>query len=244
MSTLLEFECQPPVGGYDVITIETPPTEGLPIRPGIRMLQARSDRTKQFNLFGGRPSSSPAFLELAQMPDTEDAIKDFADRYGPLFPTRVPMFLNRLVPDYQMVPHQVGRDGLRIDYWSKAIRQMHKTVKLWEMSRRNGDFSKLIRAARENREHFKLFLPRGVGAYFSLKEDPVSRSARLCLRLESLDDALWAQFFLKIDGNMNLGTCVQCGNWFMIEAGRGRSDKQYCSDACRMRAYRKRKGTG
>jgi hypothetical protein len=27
-----------------------------------------------------------------------------------------------------------------------------------------------------------------------------------------------------------------------LPAGQGRSDKEYCKDACRMRAYRKRKG--
>jgi hypothetical protein len=41
-----------------------------------------------------------------------------------------------------------------------------------------------------------------------------------------------------------LRTCVQCRKWFTLEAGRGRSDKEYCSNACRMRAYRKRKGSG
>jgi hypothetical protein len=41
---------------------------------------------------------------------------------------------------------------------------------------------------------------------------------------------------------LNLRACVQCRKWFTLEAGRGRSDKEYCSNACRMRAYRKRKG--
>jgi hypothetical protein len=34
-----------------------------------------------------------------------------------------------------------------------------------------------------------------------------------------------------------------CRKWFTIEEGQGRSDKQYCSNACRMRAYRKRKAS-
>jgi hypothetical protein len=77
-----------------------------------------------------------------------------------------------------------------------------------------------------------------------LKEDPLSASARLCIRPHSLRDAIWAQLVLAIDGNVNLRGCVECRKWFTLEAGRGRSDKEYCSNACRMRAYRKRKGTG
>jgi hypothetical protein len=52
-----------------------------------------------------------------------------------------------------------------------------------------------------------------------------------------------APLILAIDGNLNLRSCVQCRKWFTLEAGKGRSDKEYCTNACRMRAYRKRKGT-
>jgi hypothetical protein len=237
LSTLLEYECQPPVGGYEVITVVEPPKEEVYVKPGDRMLQARSDRTKRFNFFEVRPSASPAFLELAQMPDTEDAIKDFADRYGPLWPL-LPMEKER----YSRIGLPWGFvSGLLIKDWRGVIRRMHQAVKLWETSRRTRNFSKLIRTAMEEREGFKRRVTRGVATYLSLKEDPVSRSARLCLRQETLEAPLWAEFFLAIDGNMNLGTCVQCRKWFPLEAGRGRSDKVYCSDACRMRAYRKRK---
>jgi hypothetical protein len=84
----------------------------------------------------------------------------------------------------------------------------------------------------------------GVAVNLRLKENPLSASASLCIRPYSLLHALWAQLFLAIDGNLNLRTCVQCRKWFTLEAGRGRSDKEYCSSACRMRAYRKRKLSG
>jgi hypothetical protein len=44
-----------------------------------------------------------------------------------------------------------------------------------------------------------------------------------------------------IDGSESLQNCVECERWFTISAGQGRSDKAYCSNACRMQAYRKRK---
>jgi hypothetical protein len=80
-----------------------------------------------------------------------------------------------------------------------------------------------------------------VGASVLLKKDPLSSGARLCIRPPDLRSALWAQLALAIDGHINLRSCVECRSWFTLEAGRGRSDKEYCSNACRMRAYRKRK---
>ena len=38
--------------------------------------------------------------------------------------------------------------------------------------------------------------------------------------------------------------CYVCGEWIQIAPGSGRPEKIYCSDACRMRAYRKRKAQG
>jgi hypothetical protein len=246
MSPLLEFDCQVPVGGYEVITVEKPYTEdddtltlgGVVV--GVekwRILQPRSERTRRFDLF---KANSSAFLEFAQTPATEDGIKAFADRYGPLFPDRPEGF------------HSYGR---HIDRWFRPIRSMHQLVELWKVSRRTGDFSKITRAVRAvqigvletdfelGMEFLEFFKPAAQIELF-LKEDPLSGSPRLCIRPRNLAQALWAQLLMAIDGNVNSGACVQCRKWFTLEAGRGRSDKEYCSNACRMRAYRKRKVSG
>ena len=105
-----------------------------------------------------------------------------------------------------------------------------------------GDFSRIIR---EVRLKWKIGEKRsGVPAALFLKKDRLSASPKLCIHPVTLQEALWAQLVLAIDGNLNLRACVQCRKWFTLEAGRGRSDKEYCSNACRMRAYRKRKGSG
>jgi len=57
----------------------------------------------------------------------------------------------------------------------------------------------------------------------------------------NLIGALWLQFALAVDGNVGYAHCQSCGSWFPIASGAGRTDKRYCSDACRMRAYRQRK---
>ena len=245
------------MGGYDVITIEAPqfsagiwtriyqlklgqdyprrlPPKIRPLPTKMRMLQPRSKRTRSFDLF---KVSSSAFLEFAQTPLTENGIKDFADRYGPLEadpdprPRRGRPWSGNLVA--------LGRS---IDAWRMLIRKMHRTVELWEKSKITGDFSRIICVV----ERLRLSLVReapGAPITLLLKKDPLSSSARLCIRPHSLVQALWAQLVLAIDGNLNLGACVQCHKWFTLEAGRGRSDKAYCSNACRMRAYRKRKSS-
>jgi hypothetical protein len=235
MSALLEYECQVPVDGYEVITFEEPEPEEpdsedeadastLVIVAKRRMLQPRSERTRRFDLF---EVSSRAFLEFAQTPDTLEGIKDLAERYGPLFPD-------------EGATTQFGRD---VFWWSRSIREMRRTVELWETSKKTGDFSKILRVVQKKYVHPADWEP-GVAVNLRLKEDPQSSSARLCIRPYSLLHAFWAQLLMAIDRKENLGACVQCRKWFTLEAGGGRSDKEYCSNACRMRAYRKRKVSG
>src|SRR6516165_5810482 len=120
MSALLEYECRVSVGGYDVITIENPSFPG----EKIRVLHPRSKRTRRFDLF---ESGSSAFLEFAQTPLTEDRVKDFADRYGPLS------------NDPDEWGHEWGRD---ISLWFANIRRMRRHVELWRKSMVTGDFSR------------------------------------------------------------------------------------------------------
>ena len=252
MSTLLEYECRPSVGGYDVATFDQARATKGPWRAGwgtvalesdatdderymanrwgdfllirgqkdppgvIEMLRPRSERTKRFDLFEFGPST---FLEFAQTPRTADGVKVFADRYGPL------------------ATQQWDFYGHYILFWYHAIREMRKAIDLWDKATTTGEFSKIIRVLERRSEE-----PRS-GADVLLKKDPLSASARLCIRPSYLLGAMWIQLALAIDGNLNLRACVECRRWFTLAAGRGRSDKEYCSNACRMRAYRKRKGS-
>jgi hypothetical protein len=288
MNALVEYECQVPQDGYEVITIERQQRLGKdhfegPLKHSSvfivesRVLQPRSERIRRVNLF---KDCSGAFLEFAQTPAnehgvaTEDGIKVFADRYGPLQPDVRPFVsLSKRIVRAEIeqlrgqgwtgkqiaaqlgvspatVRRWLGLDtsrailpksfsspilGREIAWWRLQITNMRGAVKLWEMSKSTADFS-----------GFGTDTP-GTTVQVFLKKDPLSGSARLCIRPPSLLHALWAQLVVAIDGGGNLGACVQCGKWFMIEVGKGRSgrsDKQYCSDACRQRAYRERKSSG
>src|SRR5262249_40163261 len=146
-----------------------------------RVLQPRSERTRRFDLF---KKSSRAFLEFAQTPTTEDGIKGFADRYGPLDPgikaEGLDLFedldlevFDRALDDNAQ-PVEPDRTESRpfggdIFSWSTRIREMHRAVELWELGTSTGDFSKIIRRVKKS---LALDLNEGVSVHLLLKEDP------------------------------------------------------------------------
>lgn len=57
----------------------------------------------------------------------------------------------------------------------------------------------------------------------------------------SLHMALVFQLVESISKDSEFRRCMECNGWMEISPSVGRPEKTYCSDACRMRAYRKRK---
>jgi hypothetical protein len=65
---------------------------------------------------------------------------------------------------------------------------------------------------------------------------------RLNLVVEPVDllSALWLQFARAVDGNRTYKRCerVGCSEWFELTPSVSRSDRQYCSDSCKAKAWR------
>lgn len=59
-------------------------------------------------------------------------------------------------------------------------------------------------------------------------------------RPKNLLGALWLQFALTIERGSDFRRCAECGRWFELAPGLGRSDKQFCSVRCRVRSHRRR----
>jgi hypothetical protein len=256
MSALLKFECRVPVGGYRIVTFDErkffdlqldPASDDDSILPpanltedeqsllnkwGMRVVpwgdpevfehelqevfEPNSERIRCFDLFD---ETSTPYLDFANALKTVDGAKALADRFGPLH--EGPQFYER---------------------WYWVIMEMHSAVAAWDKAKATGNFSRLIqKVGRQARRSIEKHPETVIDASIVLRKDPLSGKARLCIRPSTLLDALWTQLALAIDGSESLRTCVECKKWFTIKADRGRSDKEYCSDACRMRAYRKRK---
>lgn len=58
---------------------------------------------------------------------------------------------------------------------------------------------------------------------------------------KSLLGAIWLQFALAVERGSDFRQCAHCGKWFELSPGKSRSDKQFCSTACRVKAFRQRK---
>jgi hypothetical protein len=181
---------------------------------------------KRFSLFD---EAATPYIEFANTPDPFDAenAKALANRFGPL---------------------NAGRGPEYVDQWTLSIIEMHAALTRWEKAKTTGDFCQLIRfvsrqwAVKSKSGRFFESEVDRIDTSISLRADPLSGAPKLCIRPTTLLNALWTQLALAIDGRQSLRSCIECKRWFAIESNRGRSDKEYCSDACRMRAYRKRKG--
>lgn len=64
----------------------------------------------------------------------------------------------------------------------------------------------------------------------------------LTMRLvpKNLLGAIWLQFAGAIERDNEFRKCAECGTWFELTPQTARSDKIYCSNACRTKAYRGR----
>jgi hypothetical protein len=71
--------------------------------------------------------------------------------------------------------------------------------------------------------------------------------ARRVLRIipQNLLGAMWLQFAQTIDGNRQHQGCKHCNRWFEISSEETgfRVNRQFCSDACKSKDYRKRKAS-
>ena len=56
----------------------------------------------------------------------------------------------------------------------------------------------------------------------------------------SLAGAIWVQFAQAITENRDYRRCRQCDSWFVIDHYNARTNRYFCSNACRSKAYRER----
>lgn len=64
---------------------------------------------------------------------------------------------------------------------------------------------------------------------------------RLFFWPKDLLGAIWLQFAQAVSGNRKYRSCAECGTVFELSPQSARRNRIYCSDSCKMTAYRKRK---
>jgi hypothetical protein len=74
-----------------------------------------------------------------------------------------------------------------------------------------------------------------------LDYDPGQKTLRLQLAPKNLMRALWLQFAQAINADKEYRQCAECGKWYEVSPEVARTNRRYCSGACRSRALRGRK---
>jgi len=133
--------------------------------------------------------------------------------------------------------------------WLLAFAQTRTLVSDWSRLSERGEIRRAFNRykAGENDEVLELLnktYPLGAGNLtFSLGFDSQGEIAAQ-VHSSSLRDLLRVQFGLAVAAGTSHRQCQECGHWFAVRPGLGRPDKKFCSNACRMRAMRKRKRSG
>jgi len=180
------------------------------------------------------------FLTFAETPVTPKGMLEFANQYGhlgshiaPDDPDTIPNFDSAEEKERYVQTKMRRYDPIYI--WQKSITEMRRWIKQWDHlakdSSRLKSFFGDINSKLAHDACRVIFLPnrRSHGGY--------SHS----IKPTSLLAALWFQLGEAVACNKKFEKCVTCAKWFEIAPPFVRNSRQYCSEACRSRAYRERR---
>ena len=171
---------------------------------------------------------------VADCPPENDSILDLAGRYGLLTVSiaRIPE-PGKAVPSSALLPEP-------LDVWQREIRELKAVGDLWDRIAA-GDLR-----GRSLTEKDLLDRKLGCGlahAPFHLAAARENGSGfRMRYRPATLRTALWQRLAGEVAGLIRCARCPapSCGRWFLV-GDSSRSDRTFCSDPCRIRAFRRKR---
>ena len=218
-----------------------------------------ADQPALFQVFGdlepvARPPQSGQRGNLEHL---RESILDFANRYG------VPCMAGEFIPSFR---REVLYMSAALELW-EAIRARDKPVIFryltWNENDGWGfsDTSLCAWLADDAPEHWSQSSSRGADQVFlratevldmavetrcteELQMRPVRQPGEpleLCIEINNLLRVVWVQFAFAVAGDKRYGRCEVCNGPFEVAPGENRTDRRFCSDACRIAAYRRRK---
>lgn len=129
--------------------------------------------------------------------------------------------------------------------------QPHWTDSVWERERKYGNVYKWQSSRIEEinnkgplqavRYALEDLIREGVRGRVNIVPASSEGFTKADVQPSSLLGLLWYQLLVATSHSIEFSQCSECGTWFEIGSRNARPDKVYCSDACRMRAYRARK---
>lgn len=254
---IADFETWAPAKGAVVVAVKTP-ENWVPPWSEVRLVVDRLDLAglastpRTIRPLEGAAGSG-LFRTFAGLPHTDDAVAGYATRFG----TLGVRLIKAELPDGGLVT------GEPVEDWQREQMNMAFAVALWDKLRVHDhegvrallpDHPVLPDPAWEQGDP----LPAGwamLGRYLSFSQlrgrgdvDPrlemrPTKDRPLALQIVAGTQlgALWLQFAQAVDGDRDYRSCATCGQWFELDPAIARTNRRYCSDACRSKAYRTRK---
>ncbi len=128
--------------------------------------------------------------------------------------------------------------GEPVFQWREERTTLAAAIERWDAFRESGDLS----AARDLAGYFMVFpMNRPECAARVVMTPDRDRPLALKIIAPTLLGALWLQFMLAVDGQKQYRACATCGQFFELDPAVARTNRRYCSDACKSRAYRARR---
>ena len=207
-----------PVGGDDLVRATLIPSivDLLPEESEPRAVVQQGGEVEKFaplHEFKG------LFREFAHLDCNDDEVKSFAGRYGLLYTSW----------DYRYAVEL-------LQSWYTEILKMSFATRLLVQGDKPRTHTKLV-------DFFNNVVILDPVYRFSpsLVRSELTGRAEMQLLPSNLISAMWLQFASAATGEVTYRKCEECPTWFPVAPGDGRPEKVFCSNACQMRAYRKRK---
>jgi len=217
MADLLNFQWVRYLDGYDVCSREPLGVRGAFGPSGIT-IAPRDGREESYAPLETNPA---LYREFAALPESPDALIGFVEAYGPL--QHLTWIGKRNAPATPQ-PFDIGP-------WLDAQRLLQDFVKQWEA----GSFQ-----PKRFNEYMQTPLDQ-LALFPDLRKIPGRASPAFCIRPTSLWAALYLQFAIAAAEDTKPRKCAQCPRWFAVGPNHGRKTSAiYCSDRCRVAAYRQR----
>jgi hypothetical protein len=178
----------------------------------VRIIEPRDESKQAANVLASAPD---LFVQFANINGSEEKLLNFVIRHGPL---------------HHDSPQYVS-SGL------EAAAEFQEVLVEFENAERTGSKRWLSSYQKYIREDLTL---EETWPDLKVVAEISGRKAQVWLEPPNLLMAIWIQFLLKAADDMALTHCHSCGNFIAVASSLGRSDKRFCSTACKQRDYRKR----
>lgn len=195
------------------------------------------------------PFEVPELFQLfAHLDPTPEATLKFANEYGHLG-THFSETEEELEPGDDIETPQQRRGWERevyldritwdsFQHWKRGIERMKEGVEYWGKIEAQTESSEvrqeLLALINEELARHKVEVRIGLSSQ-------LPSGFRMSYVPRNLLGAMWVQFAQSLADNTGFRMCKACDKWFPIGPDTNRTSRFYCSEACKSKAYRRRK---